>query len=153
MAYTAFISYNTSPEEQVFVYRLQTLASASGINVLLPQRDGSVLSNETKQRINLADSVIVFLTSGLSPQVREELAYAQGRDKLIIPIYERGARISPLKEKFDWIEYDPRKDTPGAVEQKVLKLLKEKKKTKENLSAALLAVLGIGLLALLTSNK
>jgi len=39
------------------------------------------------------------------------------------------------------------------VEQKVLKLLKEKKKTKENLSAALLAVLGIGLLALLTSNK
>jgi len=153
MAYTAFISYNTSPEEQVFVYRLQTLASASGINVLLPQRDGSVLSDETRQRINLADSVIVFLTSSLTPQVREELAYAQGRDKLIIPIYEKGAKISPLREKFDWIEYDRRKDTPGAVEQKVLKLLKEKKKTKEGLSAALLAVLGIGLLALLTSKK
>ena len=153
MAYTAFISYNTSPEEQVFVYRLQTLASASGINVLLPQRDGRVLSDETRQRINLADSVIVFLTSNLTSQVREELAYAQGRDKLIIPIYEKGARLSSLKGKFAWIEYDPERDTPGAVERKVLKLLEEKKKKKANLAAALLAVLGIGLLALLASNE
>ncbi len=152
MGYTSFISYNTSQDEQVVVYRLQTLASASGITVLLPQRNGSLLSNETKQRIDLADSVIAFLTSNLSTQVKQELAYAEGRNKLIVPIYEKGASIRGLKN-LEWIEYDPKNDTPGSVEKEVLQFLKDRKKEKNNREVALLVVLGIGLLALLASNK
>lgn len=153
MPYTSFISHNIAPDEQVIVYRLQTLASASGINVLLPQRNGNLITDETKHRIDLAESVIVFLTSRLTPHVQQELAYAEGRGKLIIPIYEKGARISKLKDKYQWIEYDPKRDTPGTVEQRVLQLLRDKKKMKEDSQAALLIVLGIGLLALLASKK
>ncbi|MFN0157091.1 MAG: TIR domain-containing protein [Bacteroidota bacterium] len=151
MAYTAFISYNTSPDEQVLVYRLQTLASTSDITVLLPQRNGQALSNETKLRIDKADSVIVFLTSKLSPQVREELAYAQGRNKLVIPIFEKGVRLPVTVQGYDWIEYDPHRDTPGTIEQKVLELLRGKRKSKSDRDALLLTVLGIGLLALIAS--
>jgi len=153
MSYTAFISYNTSPDEQVFVYRLQTLAAASNITVLLPQRNGQRLSDETRLRIEKADGIIVFITSTLSPQVREELSYAEGKGKLIIPVYAKGVHIPPASKQFNWILYDPRTKTPGFVEQKVVELLKEKKVEKENREAVVLVGLGLGLLWLLTSNK
>ncbi len=153
MAYTAFISYNTSPAEQVFVYRLQTIAGASDITVLLPQRNGQRITNETKLRIDKADCVIAFLTSKLSNEVREELAYTEGRNALVIPIYKKGLRPSSLPKNLKWISYDPRNETPGMVEQTVLNLLREKKKEKENRNAILLVGLGLGLLALMTSDK
>jgi len=153
MPYTAFISYNTSPNEQVFVYRLQTLASASDITVLLPQRNGQRITNETKLRIDKSDSVIAFITSQLGQDVREELAYAEAKNKLIIPIYEEGALLADISTKFSWISYDPQKDTPGVVEQRVLNYLREKKEESENRQALLLVGLGLGLLALILSNK
>lgn len=153
MAYTAFISYNTSPDEQIFVYRLQTLAGANDITVLLPQRNGQTLTSETKLRIDKADCVIAFLTSKLSPEVREELAYADARNVLIIPIYEKGLRLSSSPKNLEWISYDPRNEIPGMVEQKVLNLLRKKKKEKTNRNAVLLVGLGLGLLALMTSDK
>ena len=153
MTYTAFISYNTSPDEQAVVYRLQTLAGASDIVVLLPKRDGRTLSAETKIRIDKSDCVIVFLTSRIGADVREELAYADGRGKLIIPIYEKGVRLPADVRDFDWIEYDPRRQTPGEIEQKVLELLNVKKKAVSDRNALLLTVLGIGLLALIASKK
>ena len=130
MPYTAFISYNTSPEEQVFIYRLQTLASASDITVLLPQRNGQKLSNETKLRIDNADCVIAIMTSNLSVQVREELAYAERMRKLIIPIYEKGVHVPTTTKQMQWISYDPKHETPGIVEQKVIDFLKRKKVEK-----------------------
>lgn len=151
MSYTAFITYNTSPEEQVFVYRLQTLAAASDIIVLLPQRNGQRITNETKLRIDRSDCVIAFLTSQLTPDTREELTYAEAKQKLIIPIYEKD--VVPPSTPETWISYDPRSETPGGVEGKVLALLKDKKKAEENKQALLLVGLGIGLLALIFSNK
>ena len=153
MPYTAFISYNTTPEEQVFIYRLQTLAGASDITVLLPQRNGQRLTSETKLRIDKADGVIVFLTSNLSPHVREELAYAEAKEKLIIPIYEKGIRLPSGQKKSNWISYNPQSDTPGMVEQKVVEFLKRKKVEKENRDAIVLIGLGLGLLWLISSNK
>lgn len=154
MPYTAFISYNTTPEEQVFIYRLQTLALASDISVLLPQRNGHILSNETKTRINGSNVVLAFLTAKLTPEVREELGYAQGKGKLIIPIYETGVRLTnDFKQQYKWIEYNPDKNTPGDIERKVVEMLKELKKEKQNKDVVLLTVLGIGLLALIASNK
>ncbi|MBI1804569.1 MAG: toll/interleukin-1 receptor domain-containing protein [Ignavibacteriae bacterium] len=153
MSYTAFISYNTAPEEQVFVYRLQTLAAASDIIVLLPQRNGQRITNETKLRIDKADSVIVFLTSKLSPEVREELAYAEAKSKLIIPIYGKGVRHPAGAKDLHWIFFDPALQTPGEIEQEVLKSLGSAKKQKENREAIVLVGLGLGLLWLISSNK
>src|SRR5258706_329140 len=153
MSYTAFISYNTAPEEQVFLYRLQTLAAASDIVVLLPQRNGQHITNETKLRIDKADSVIVFLTSKLSPEVREELAYAEAKNRLIIPIYEKSVRLPADAKKFPWFSFDPPSQTPVEVEQQVLEFLRDMKKQKENKEAIVLVGLGLGLLWLISSNK
>lgn len=152
MAYTAFISYNATPDEQVIIYRLQTLASASDVTVILPQRNGLRLTPETKLRIDRADGVIAFLTSKLSPQVREELAYAEGKGKLIIPIYEKGVRLPSSLKGLDWIEYDPVRDTPGSVEQRVLKILRQKSEDKSSRNLLLLVALGLGLLFLASSK-
>lgn len=38
MAFRVFLSYSINPEEQVIVWRLQTLAAASGIYVYVPFR-------------------------------------------------------------------------------------------------------------------
>jgi hypothetical protein len=92
------------------------------------------------------------LTSRITPQVREELAYAEGKGSLIIPIHEKGVNVSSLKN-LEWIEYDPKRDVPGDVEQRILKVLKEKKRAKENRNAIVLAGLAIGLLALLSSKE
>lgn len=152
MPYTCFISHNTHPGERVVVYRLQTLASASGISVLLPNREGRGLSEETKHRIGVADSVLAFLTANLTAAVREELAYAQGLGKLIIPVVERGVKVTGLSD-LEWIEFDPLRHTSGSIEGKVLDFLKARKAQKENQQAALLALLGVGLIALLASKK
>lgn len=153
MSYTAFISYNTSRDEQVFVYRLQTLASASDIIVLLPLRNGKRLTDETKLRIDKADSVIAFFTENLSPHVREELAYAEAKGKLIIPMYEKGVRVPSSGKKSKVFEFDFPKDTPGGIEQEVLEWLRGKKVEKENRDAIVLVGLGLGLLWLISSNK
>jgi len=153
MSYTAFISYNTSTQEEVFIYRLQTLASASDVVVLLPQRIGNRITGETKLRIDKADIVIAFITSRLSTSVREELAYAEGKKKLIIPIYEKGISIPKEISKLTWIEYDPQGDTPGMVEGRVIDILKTKKKQKDNKDALILIGLGLALLALIAPNK
>src|SRR5262245_61674968 len=153
MSYTVFISHNTSQEEQVFVYRLQTLAAASDIVVLLPQRNGQKISAESKLRIDSADCIIAFLTSKLTSQVREELAYAEEKGKLIIAVYETGIAPPASAKSIKWIPYDPKKDTPGSVEQKVAGFLKEKKQEKHNREAIVLVGLGLGLLWLISSNK
>ncbi|MFI5251448.1 MAG: TIR domain-containing protein [Bacteroidota bacterium] len=153
MAYTSFISYNTTQDEQVVVYRLQAIASTSGITILLPQRNGTHLTPETKHRIDSADSVIAFLTSRLTPHVREELAYAEEKKKLIIPIYEKGTKLSSLKDKYEWIEFDPYRDNPGIIEQEVLELLKRKRKSKENRDALILVGIALGLFVLIASSK
>ncbi|MBI5215627.1 MAG: toll/interleukin-1 receptor domain-containing protein [Ignavibacteriae bacterium] len=153
MSYTTFISYDTSPTEQVVVYRLQTLASVNGINVLLPQRNGVRITDETKHRIDISDSVLVFLTSKFTPQVREELAYAEGKGKLVIPIYEKGVKLSSVKNRDQWVEFNPNELQLGIIEDHIVQLLKTKKKKKANEQALLLAGLGIVLFAMLASKK
>lgn len=150
MAYTCFVSYNENdPAERTVAYRLQALALASGIQLLLPKREGLIITAETRQRIDAADSVLTFLGSRLSPPVREELAYAQARRKLIIPVRRADAPIGGL-ENLPWIEFNPIRDTPGSVEGRVVEILRKVKKEKEDQQAVLLVVLGVGLLALLS---
>jgi hypothetical protein len=156
VAYTCFVSYNDDDEiERAVAYRLQALALASEIRLLLPKRDGAVISMETRQRIDASDSVITFLSSRVTAAVREELAYAQARAKLIIPIRsideKGGAPIGDLKN-LPWIDFNPRRDTPGSVETRVLEILRRGKTQKDAAQAILLVALGVGLLALMNKK-
>lgn len=152
MSLTCFVSHSTNNEERVFVYRLQTLASASDIRVLLPDRTGKLVTESTRARIRAADLVIAFLISSRSTHVSQELGVALALDKPILAVLRKGAR-KPAIRKISWIDYDPAKGF-AEVEQKILSALRTQSVTKgESQSAALVTILGLALLALLANQS
>src|SRR6266480_6444141 len=94
--YRVFLSYNT-PDEMTAVWRLQTLAAASGLHLDVPNAMQRLDWNTVAHMIDSADSVIAFLTQKATPQVRKELSYALNCNKPVIPIVERGIVAGPLE--------------------------------------------------------
>lgn len=153
--YRVFLSYNTSRDEMVVVWRLQTLAAASGLHLDAPnpaQRSDWAM---VKEMIDASSTVIAFITKSATAQVNKELSYALDCGKRIIPIVERGVSIkalgSLLQESVFWL--DPHR--PWKIEEELTQFLQQEKVSKET-KESILAIAGtaIGLLLLqeLTKN-
>lgn len=150
--YRVFLSYNTDPDEMVIVWRLQTLAAASGLHLDVPnpaQRQDWPL---VAQMIDQADTVIAFLTRRATTQVRQELDYALSRNKRIIPIVESGVSLRAIegllqKSGITVFTLDPR--SPWKMEEELTRFLKKEKVSRET-ENAILAIAGtfVGLLLL-----
>ncbi len=93
--YRVFLSYNTTPDEMVVVWRLQTLAAASGLHLDVPNPIQRSDWAAVTQMIGAADSVIAFLTKHIlkAPQVITEINYALSLGKPVVPIVEQGASL------------------------------------------------------------
>jgi len=96
MPYMIFISHNSA--DRPWVEWLADHAGTIGIATYLFEHDpqpGMYISEKVKRQIQQSDAVVVFLTfnSQFSPYVQQEIGYAEGQDKLIIPIVQQG--ISP----------------------------------------------------------
>src|SRR3954469_15279938 len=94
--YRVFLSYNT-PDEMVVIWRLQTLASASGIHLDVPSSVQRSDWTTVTRMIDAADSVIAFLTSRETVQVKQELSYALTKGKPVIPIVEQGTPTKSIE--------------------------------------------------------
>lgn len=160
MAFKVFLSYSTDPDKQVIVWRLQTLATASGIHVYVPQRHfprvNTKLSDEVKRAIDESNCVLALITTSTTGEVENELNYAWERNRLVIPIVESAVRLNPeLLAKFPRGVFSfSRLQVPGKIENDVVTFLKNEKLSKENqnLVGALVAV-GLGLLLLVALTK
>lgn len=156
--YRVFLSYNTTRDEMVVVWRLQTLAAASGLHL-------EVLNNEQRsdwgivtQKIDEADSVIAFLTKQATKQVENELRHALSRGKPVIPIVERGVStklISVLLQQsgIRVFELDP--NNPGNMEIMLAEYLRNEKLSRQTRSAILAlagTIAGLFLLQELTQS-
>lgn len=156
--YRVFLSYNTSRDEMVVVWRLQTLAAASGLHleVLNPEQRAD-WSTVTKT-IDGADSVIAFLTKQATKQVENELRYALTRGKAVIPIVERGVStklISVLLEQSGTPVFILDADNPGTMENMLADYLRKKKLDQEKRNTILAlagTIAGLFLLQELTQN-
>src|SRR5438270_12482097 len=97
--YRVFLSYNTTPDEMVVVWRLQTLAAASGLRLDVPNPIQRSDWPSVTQMINAADSVIAFLTKQVikAPQVIKETNYALSLGQPVIPIVEQGPSLERNK--------------------------------------------------------
>ncbi|MFQ5927483.1 MAG: toll/interleukin-1 receptor domain-containing protein [Terriglobia bacterium] len=156
MGFKVFLSYSTDREQQVVVWRLQTLAAAHGITVYVPQRPKqafwlpssrrkpTLLASEVRNAIDQSDCVLAIITNKTSPFVEKELSYALGRNKIIIPIVRAGVQDSDFLKQFHQIFRFSPSDPPGKTEAEVVTFLKEQKISKEN-QQALGALVGIGL--------
>jgi hypothetical protein len=141
--YRVFLSYN-SPDEMTVVWRLQTLAAASGLQLdVLNSRQRSDPAKVAKT-IENADSVIAFLTREPTMQVKNELSYALKLNKPVIPIVEAGTTTSQINALLQHsgipvFQMNPR--NPGQMESQLAKYL-EKKKYDKDTKNALLALAG-----------
>ena len=150
--YRVFLSYNTTPDEMVVVWRLQTLAAASGLHLEVLNRNQRSDWATVAHKIDEADSVIAFLTKSATSQVEKELRYALDRGKLVIPIVERGVSTRLINDLLRQsgipvFELDPR--SPWKIENELAGFLRQKSSDKAARNAILaLAGTAIGLFLL-----
>jgi hypothetical protein len=144
--YRVFLIHNTLPDEMVIVWRLQTLAAASGLHLEVPndtQRQNPLLIS---QMIDAADSVMVLLTERTleSGFVISELNEAISKKRTIIPIVVKGVAhdaLIKLMSKYGSPVFiiDPQK--PWIMEKELSAYLLKKVGDK-NARNALLALAG-----------
>lgn len=158
--YRIFLIHNTSPSEMVIVWRLQTLAAASGLHIDVPNQTQRQNSSLTSQLIDSSDAVIVLLThSSLnSSSVVSELNYAISKKQTIIPIFMKGVVSEPIRSLASQygspvFVLDPSK--PWEMESKLSQYLLKKvgdKNTRNALLALAGTFAGLFLLSQLSEN-
>jgi hypothetical protein len=156
--YKVFLSYSMNPMQMVVVWRLQTLAAASGIHLDVPAPDMRSDWDTVAERIRNSDSVMALLTGPvMEPFVKREIEYALGLGKRVIPIIESGSINPALRQILQnsgnrIFELDPA--NPGAMEQELATFLQAEKisKTAKNVFLALAGTF-VGLLLLQEFSK
>ncbi len=161
MAFKVFLSYSLDPAEQALAWRLQTLATAHGIEMFVP-RHGLVRTGQPERSwravqnaIDRADCVLAIITARASPNVQKELQYALSKKgKLVIPIVHSDLAGGAFARQFPRIFFFSPWDPAGKVEAEIAQFLKQRKTDKEKQQAiGALAALGIGLLLLFALSE
>ncbi|HTQ55229.1 MAG TPA: hypothetical protein VMI94_12260 [Bryobacteraceae bacterium] len=138
-------------------WRLQTLATANGIEMYVPNHGGAAPppgAVSIQKAIGRADYVLAIITAGEGPSVQNELRYALEKRKLVIPIVRVDLAGSPLLAQFPRVFTFSPWDSPEPVETQIVEFLKEQQVTREKQQAiGALAALGLGLLLLVSLNK
>jgi hypothetical protein len=159
MDFKVFLSYSAAPDEQALVWRLQTLATAEGIEMYVPPRaavrssgirNPPVPPNVIRRQIDSSDFVLAILASGLNPQVEQELSYALGKGKTIIPIVAEGSAHASFFTRFPVVFHFSPSSNVGEIETRVVDFLKQQVRNKAQ-RQALGAIVGIGIGLLLLS--
>src|SRR5579863_7202569 len=99
MAFKVFLSCGTDPNEQVAAWRLQTLATAYGMHVSVPNRNGPQtrgITDQIRRAIDQSDCVLAIITEKVGDVVAHELNYAASKGKLIVPVVREGISVSTL---------------------------------------------------------
>lgn len=109
MPYQIFISH--SQQDMALVRWIQRNLGQIGIETLVAEdwlRLGSTLSDKVRQMIERCDCVMVILTrrSQVSSYVHQEVGYALGLGKPVIPLVERGVPNNVLA-MLGGLEYFP----------------------------------------------
>jgi nucleoside 2-deoxyribosyltransferase len=127
MAFRVFLSYTTDADAQVTAWRLQTLATAYGINVTVPQRydvhfpsaQRNKLEEHVHRAIDQSDCVLAIITGTPGRAMQDELNYALSKRKVTVPILQKGIAKPSFLNKFRVFEFSPW--NAGEVEAEVIK--------------------------------
>jgi nucleoside 2-deoxyribosyltransferase len=156
MAFKVFLVSGTDPNEQLAAWRLQTLATAYGMHVSVPNRNGPStegITDQVRRAIDQSDCVLAIVTDSVRPAVAHELNYALSKRKLIVPVVKEGITIPPALERLPIFYFSLWNS--AQAEAQVIEFLKMQKVSKENLqsmAAFILAGLGVFLLAALAEK-
>jgi len=161
MSFNVFLTYSMDPDEQSFVWRLQTLATAQGLNLYVPSRQGlqipgskigTALRGKERVAIDRADCVLAIITTRAGAAVQQELNYALSRGKVIVPIVQQGVGNPSFWARFQRVFWFSPSEPPGRVEAEVVGFLREQKLNKERTQAVgAVVAIGVGMLLLQAS--
>jgi hypothetical protein len=151
-----YLSHSLDPAESALAWRLQTLATAHGIEMYVPNY-GVASSPGTvsiQRAIDRADCVLAIITAVASPNVQDELRYALEKRKLVIPIIRPDLHGNPLLAQFPRVFTFSPWDNPGGIEKQIVEFLKDQQLPKDKQQAiGALATVGLGLLALFSFSN
>jgi len=163
MDFKVFLSYSAAPDEQALVWRLQTLATAEEIEMYVPPRaafrsasakNPPIPPSLIRKQIDSCDCVLAILASGLNAQVQQELSYALGKNKLIVPIVAEGTPHASFFDKFPVVFRFSAQSNVGEIETQVVNFLKQQVRDKAQRQAlGALVGIGLGLLLLSAASK
>jgi nucleoside 2-deoxyribosyltransferase len=107
--FTVFISHST--KEPIIVWMFGHLLQLSGINVFVSEwipEPGKPLPEKIQRQIDASDCVLALLTreGGRSPSVNQEVGYAIGKKKPIIPVVEEGVEVGVLLHGLEYVPFD-----------------------------------------------
>ena len=151
MAFKVFISHSTADLGlvQQLQYSLQTHGIEAYLADLYPQ-PGGTLARKISNAIERSNCVIAVLTrdGARSQWVHQEIGWAKGAGKLVIPIVEEGIPSTGFIQGVEYIRFN-REKPADAINNIVayLKRLKADKESREMLLAGALIVLGLLALA------
>jgi hypothetical protein len=119
--YRVFVSHSMRPDDLKVVHAAAEQLLASGIQCYLAERDpqpGTHLPDKVSQAIVDSDCLVAFLTQGGSASafVNQEVGFALGRGKAVIPVVEKGLLASALLAGAEFIEFD-RTDPQPAIQR------------------------------------
>ncbi len=108
MAYSIFLSH--SFKDQGIVAEIQSHFQQSEIRLYVAEIDrqyGKVLPAKIKKAIDDSDAVLAIVTkqANESPSVNQEVGYAIGKEKLIVPVIEEGAKVGVLLQGLEFVEF------------------------------------------------
>src|SRR5215475_957764 len=126
MAFRVYLSHSLDPAEAALAWRLQTLATAHGIEMFVPNyglapAPGAI---SIQNAIDRADCVFAIITTAATPNVQNELRYALEKRKLIIPIVRSDLQGHPLVVQFPRVFTFSPWDNPGGIETQIVEFLK-----------------------------
>lgn len=147
MVFSVFISY--SKEDVELVKPLYSTLKQSGVYVYVAEfypEPGVSISEKVIRNIQLSNCVLVLLTKNAaeSPWVQQEIGIATSANRLIIPIVEKGVKITGVLEGKEHIKLD-RENVWKTIESinNYTQYLKAKKEQEERARTAGIAILAI----------
>lgn len=145
MAYAIFLNHSMTPADVPFLKSIADLLGMQGIKCYLAERDvqpGQPMSAKIQKAIRDCDAVYALLTYGgdASRNVQQEIGFAAGVGKPVVPIVEKGVSINGFKADVEWIEFD-RKDPQSALLKLAPHAVKQAA-AKDKMEAVALLILG-----------
>jgi hypothetical protein len=151
MAFKVFISHSTT--DLGLVQQLQYSLETNGIETYLADlhpQPGDTLASKISNAIEQSNCLIAVLTRDgtRSRWVHQEIGFAKGKGKLVIPVFEEGVSSTGFVEGVEYIRFN-RENPADAINKIVdyLKRLKADKESGEMLLAGFLILLGLLVLA------
>lgn len=147
MGYKVFISHSITPADQAIVYGIAQHLAERQIEPYIAERDwqfGKSLAVKVEQAIEGCDCVLALLTIGgsKSAYVNQEIGYALGKGKLVVPIVEKGVDVRGLQAGVEYVELQRGNTTQCVLTVgHYLERIKAGKEAKDAVGLAALAVL------------